>query len=130
MSVGIAIIEIARIQRVLDNRSHSLGRWFTGAELERISRRARAAEELAGRFACKLAVRSTLEGHLPDRERIRLYEVVTLNDPLGKPLVLLSDRLATLLAGALGSGTEVHVSITHARDYAAAVAVIGTGRPA
>ncbi|MDQ2733177.1 MAG: 4'-phosphopantetheinyl transferase superfamily protein [Armatimonadota bacterium] len=120
--IGIGIVEIRRLKRVLTNRPASLHRWFSEDELERTLRRKRAAEDLAGRYACKLAVRSAVAGRLPDGARLPLNQILTSNDPLGKPLATLADEAAVRLR--LPSDGALQVSITHAREWAAAVATL------
>lgn len=123
---GISMVEIVRIKRVLERRASWLCRWFCEEEMTRSARRARPEEELAGRFACKTAVRAALQSAIGQETWIALYEVVTLNDALGKPLVRLDGAALALMNRAVPDGT-LHVSITHARDYAAAIAVFTAG---
>ena len=119
---GISIVEIARIERVRVERPRWLRHWFCSEELDRSGRRARPQEELAGRFACKTAVRAALLPQLATGAWLPLNQIVTYNDALGKPLVRLSDNAASLFGRKI-EASDIHVSITHARDYAAAVAI-------
>lgn len=123
--IGIGIVEIRRLERVLACRPASLRRWFSAGELERTLRRKRAAEDLSGRFACKLAVRSAVGARLSAGGWLPLNQILTSNDELGKPLVALSDEAAHRLG--LASARSLQVSITHAREWAAAIAVLSPG---
>ncbi|HET6382727.1 MAG TPA: hypothetical protein VFJ58_04980 [Armatimonadota bacterium] len=121
-AVGIGMIEIARLQRVLDTRPSFLSRWFSDEEMEKAGRRARAAEDLSGRYACKLAVRSCLRTRLDSQTR--LIDIATANDSLGKPTVMLSAPLADRAAKGFGGIFSIEVSITHSRESAAAIAIL------
>lgn len=126
--VGMALVEIARIERVLEGRRGWFRHWFAEEELQRAFRRVRAAEELSGRFACKLAVRQALQRRIPPGARIALSEIVTSNDALGKPLVTLTGSTARWASDGSDSEACLHVSITHTRDTAAAIAVLSSAR--
>ena len=122
--IGLSTVEIARMKTALDRRPSWVWKWFSPEEKERAIGRARIEEELAGRYACKMAVRRALIGHMPHGFRIPLQAIVTSNDPKGKPLVYLTDEYAQLAEGRF----VFHVSITHSRDLAAAIAVLSVRR--
>ena len=54
--VGVDMLEIARMQRVMERRPHFLGRVFTDDERAYCERTARPAEHYAARFAAREAV--------------------------------------------------------------------------
>jgi phosphopantetheinyl transferase (holo-ACP synthase) len=101
------------MQRICERRPKSLCLWFRPEEMEGSTPGSqRKASSLAGRYACKIAVRSALN----DRNiRSSLRSIVVSNDPLGRPLVRVLD---------LASEIPLWVSITHSREWAAAVAVV------
>lgn len=111
--VGIDLLEIDRLERALERYPRLAGRVFTEAELDYATARARPARHLAARFAAKEAVVKALgrTGGFGLRE----VEVVA-----GEPPQV---RLAGEAARAAGGGS-VKISLTHSRDFAAAVAVI------
>ena len=121
LSSGIDLIEIKRIQKVLERHGKRfLNRIYTEAEI--IQARGNAPE-LAARFAAKEAVSKALGTGIGP---ISWQEVETINDFSGKPHIHLHGR-AALIAEDLGY-TTWSVSLTHSQDMAAAVVVcLGVG---
>jgi holo-[acyl-carrier protein] synthase len=87
---------------------------FTEAELDYAGARGRPARHLAARFAAKEAAVKALG--LSDGFGLREVEVVA-GEP---PTIRLSGRAARAAAE---QGVELRVSLTHSRDFAAAVAL-------
>jgi len=111
--VGIDLLEIDRLERALERHPRLAERVFTAAERDYAAARARPARHLAARFAAKEAVIKALGRS----EGFGLREVeVVAGAP---PTVRLSGRAAVLAQGA-----EVSISLTHSRDFAAAVAIV------
>ena len=110
--VGIDLLEIDRMERALERHPRLAERVFTAAERDYAAARARPARHLAARFAAKEAVVKALGR--PDGFGLREVEVVA-GEP---PTVRLSGRAAEL-----ARDTEVNISLTHSRDFAAAVAI-------
>jgi holo-[acyl-carrier protein] synthase len=110
--VGIDLLEIDRLERALERHPRLAERVFTAAERDYAAARARPGRHLAARFAAKEAVVKALG--LTGGFGLREVEVVA-GEP---PSVRLSGRAAEAADGA-----TVDVSLTHSRDYAAAVAV-------
>ena len=112
--IGIDLVEIARLERALTRRPRLARRLFTDAELAAARARRRPGRHLAGRFAAKEAAVKALgaaiaisqievEGGNREPPRLRLH---------GGAAALARDR-----------GLELHVSLTHSGDLAAAVVV-------
>jgi len=121
MVVGVDLIEIARVQRVLDRFGERfLDRVFTPAELLYARRR---LPELAARFAAKEAVSKALGVgvRMLSQEGVRWQEVEVLGDHRGRPEVYLHGRAAER-AAELGL-TEWAVSLSHSREHAVAFVV-------
>jgi holo-[acyl-carrier protein] synthase len=112
--VGIDQIEIGRLERALDRHPRLARRIFTDAELRYAAARARPGRHLAARFAAKEAVVKALGMGGPFG--LRQIEI-RAGEP---PRVALHGRAAV---AAERAGVEVRVSLTHARELAAAVAV-------
>ncbi len=115
-SVGVDLLEIARLERALSRRPKLAERLFTQGERDFAASRARPARHLAARFCAKEAVAKALELEVWSPRDV---EVVGGGD--GPPRVRLSGaaaRRATKL------GVEVQVSLTHDRREAAAVALV------
>lgn len=110
--IGIDLLEIARLERALQRHPRLAERVFTEAERDYAATRARPGRHLAARFAAKEAVVKAL-GSLGG---FGLGEVeIVAGEP---PTVRLSGRAAEEAGGA-----EIDISLTHSRDFAAAVAV-------
>jgi holo-[acyl-carrier protein] synthase len=110
-SLGIDIIEIHRIVSAARNPRFAR-RIFTERERASFgSHPRRIAEEMAGKFAAKEATIKVLG------RRTIWKEIEVLNHPSGKPYVVLHGECARIAAG-----RTVVVSITHSKEYAAAVA--------
>lgn len=110
--VGIDLLEIDRLERALRRRPRLAERVFTEAERDYAAARARPGRHLAARFAAKEAVVKALG--LSGGFGLREIEVVA-GEP---PTVRLSGRAAEA-----ANGEQIEVSLTHSRDYAAAVAI-------
>jgi len=115
--IGIDLLEIERLERALRRHPRLAERVFTPAEREYAAARARPGRHFAARFAAKEAVVKALG--LGGGFGLREIEVVA-GEP---PSVRLSGRAAEA-----ASGKRVEISLTHSRDYAAAVAVAGIDR--
>jgi holo-[acyl-carrier protein] synthase len=113
--VGIDLLEIDRLERALQRHPRLAERVFSEAEREYAMARARPARHLAARFAAKEAVIKALG--LDGGFGLGEIEVVA-----GKPpAVRLSGRAAEVAAR-----RRIDVSLTHSRDFAAAVAIVDT----
>jgi holo-[acyl-carrier protein] synthase len=121
LTVGVDLIEIARIERVLTRYGNRfLGRVFTPAEILYCRGR---LPELAARFAAKEAVSKALGVgvRMMARDGINWRDVEIIGDVRGKPLVGLRGRAAER-AAELGL-TEWAVSLSHTREQAIAFVV-------
>lgn len=110
--VGIDLLEIGRLERALERHPRLAKRVFSEAEREYAAARARPGRHLAARFAAKEAVVKALG--LSGGFGLREVEVLA-GEP---PTVRLSGRAAEAAAG-----ERIEVSLTHSRDFAAAIAV-------
>jgi holo-[acyl-carrier protein] synthase len=116
--VGIDLLEIDRLERALRRHPRLAERVFTPGEREYAAARRRPGRHLAARFAAKEAVVKALGFS----GGFGLGEVeVVAGEP---PAVRLSGRAAEAARGA-----EVDISLTHSRDFAAAVAILVKGIP-
>jgi holo-[acyl-carrier protein] synthase len=113
--IGIDLLEIDRLERALKRHPRLAERVFSRAELDYAGARARPGRHLAARFAAKEAVVKALG--LSGGFGLSQVEVVA-GEP---PTVKLSGSAAELAAGRC-----VEVSLTHSRDFAAAVAIVDT----
>ena len=116
VSVGVDIIEIARIRRtVADFGDRFLRRVYTEREQERFGSR---ISELAARFAAKEATSKALGTGI---RGIRWREMEVLSNSRGKPVLILHGS-ASQRAAELGL-VAFDVSLTHSRSEAMAFVV-------
>lgn len=112
--VGIDLLEIDRMERALRRHPRLAERVFTRGEREYAEARARPGRHLAARFAAKEAVVKALG--------LRSFGLAEIEVVAGEPpAVRLSGRAAEIAAG-----RTVELSLTHSRDFAAAVAIVET----
>jgi holo-[acyl-carrier protein] synthase len=107
--VGIDLLEIERLERALERHPRLAERIFTEAELEYARARRRPGRNLAARFAAKEAAVKALG--------LRGFGLREIEVVAGEPPRLRLSGRAAERAG----GTELHLSLTHSRDLAAAV---------
>jgi holo-[acyl-carrier protein] synthase len=113
-SVGIDLLEIARLERALERRPRLAERLFTEAERRYAAGRARPGQHLAARFCAKEAVAKALG---LEAWSFRDVEVVATGTA---PEVTLHGAAAERAAAL---GVEVRISLTHTRTDAGAVAI-------
>jgi holo-[acyl-carrier protein] synthase len=117
LRVGIDLIEIARVRQALERHGDGFReRCFTESERAYCDSKPNPAQHYAGRFAAKEAVGKALGSGVYFTWR----EIEIRGRP--KPGVHLSGRTA-LFAERLGAG-QIELSMTHSREFAAAVAVV------
>ncbi len=127
------VVEVGRVAGVLRRRGDRfLRRVFTAnercllglVEQDPAGIGPLASQRVAGRFAAKEAVFKALGTGL---RAGRWQDVEVGRDPFGRPVVVLGGRLAE--TASRRGVAAIHVSITHTRAYAAAVAVAGGAAP-
>lgn len=116
LSTGIDIVEIKRIQKAMKN-PRFLERILGRAEYLELHARKFPAQSVAANFCAKEAFSKSLGTGIRGFE---LSEVEVLRDAGGKPYFKLSGGALQL---AVEKGLSFSVSLTHSRDYAAAVVV-------
>ena len=113
--LGIDLLEIDRFEQVLERRPRIAERLFTDGERAYAAGKARPGKHLAARFCAKEAVAKALALEVWGPHDV---EVMGAGGP---PRVKLSGHAARR---AVALGVEVHVSLTHTRETAAAVATL------
>jgi len=108
--VGVDIIEIERIKESIENHAdHFLSRIFTPLEIEYCNKHANPAVHFAGRFAAKEAIAKALgSGFGKD---LSWKDLEIQSDDKGKPIISYKHH-------------TIHLSISHCRTFAVAMAVI------
>ncbi len=112
IGTGVDITEVTRLRKAVEKWGEEfLNRIFTPEELENAKTRGSWYQHLAGRFAAKEAVFKAL-GYA----KLSWKDVEVLNDKDGKPhCAILSSK---------GKNINVHISISHVKNYAVANAII------
>jgi holo-[acyl-carrier protein] synthase len=108
---GIDIIELSRIQALLNKQMKLIDRVLTPSEkdqFETLSER-RKVEFLAGRFAAKEAFSKAMGTGIG--KELSFLDIEIGSDQLGKPFIVKPT-------------VHAHLSITHSRDYAVAQVII------
>ena len=114
--VGIDIVEIERIQRIIDRwGTRFLGRIYTDAELDYCHNR---LSSLAVRFAGKEAVMKALSA---DKDGIAWRDIEILPNERNTPQVILYGK-ARIRAEELGV-SDLAISLSHSRAHAVASVV-------
>ncbi|MEL3972890.1 holo-ACP synthase [Rossellomorea oryzaecorticis] len=110
--IGLDIVEIGRIQQLVERQPKLITRVLTANEQDHLASLSgrRSIEFIAGRFAAKEAfakANGTGIGHV-----LSFQDIEISKDPYGKPFFSQPD------------GMNAHLSITHSREFAAAQVII------
>ena len=119
VGIGNDIIEIERVEKAI------LKEWFknkvyTQKELENIEKRGNRTETYAGIFSAKEAVSKAIGTGVRE---FSLIDLEILNNDLGKPYVVVSEKLDKILKNKK-EDYQIEISISHSRKYATAMAII------
>lgn len=118
--IGIDVVEVGRIEAAIERQGDAfLDRLFTAKEREYCGRQKRPALHYAARFAAKEAVSKALGTGIGGQAGWLEMEVERAES--GAPRMVFSGNAADFLASA--GIAEVQVSLSHAKEYAAANAV-------
>lgn len=112
LGVGTDIVEVRRIRELCEREEGFVRRVFTELELAYSEGKESKYLHLAARFAAKEAVAKALG------RSFSWKDVEITNTFAGKPQVTLHGK-----AKGVASGATVHISISHTKEYATAVAV-------
>lgn len=116
---GIDLVEIARIKNSIKSDKF-MQKVFSAAELELFESRKFAVQTIACNFAAKEAFLKTFGVGLG---AVPLSSISVLRQESGQPYLCLLGKAAEFAAG-----MDIDVSLTHTKDYAAAV-VVATPKP-
>lgn len=121
LGVGIDIIEVERIRGAYTKFGHRfLNRILRPEEIRYCLQHANSAPAVAGRFAAKEAVAKALRVRIG--RKIGWHDIQIVHSPHGAPAIVLHGKG---LALSESCGTKnVHLSLSHTQNYAAAVAII------
>jgi len=118
--IGIDVVEVDRIESAIARHGEPfLSRLFTDAERAYCGAQKRSALHYAARFAAKEAVSKALGTGIGGEAGWLDLEIV--RNPSGAPTLALHGAAAEFAA--TKGISEIQISLTHAKDYAAANAV-------
>lgn len=121
VAIGLDVVEVPRARAMLERLGDRLlERVLTDEERGYLDALGDPAPALAARLAAKEAVYKALQV-LPGSRPVGWREIGVRRLPDGRPEVLLSGRAAEVL---LPHQVSIHLSISHSRDVAAAVAIL------
>ena len=109
---GVDIIEVSRIKNAISRYGNSfLQRIFTDKEIKNAQKYDSIYQHLAGRFAVKEAVFKALGS-----AKLGFKDLEVINDAVGRPYCSLLKNN--------NSQYDIHISISHIKNYAVASAII------
>lgn len=121
IAVGLDVVEVSRARAMLERLGNRLlERTLTAEERRYVDSLGDPAPAVAARLAAKEAIYKALQV-LPGARPIGWRDIGVRRLPDGRPEALLSGRAAELLAP---HHVTIHLSISHSRDVAAAVAIL------
>lgn len=114
--IGTDIVEVERIEKSINRTDKFLEKVFTQREVDYCNSKPNRYERYAGRFCAKEAVSKALGTGV---RNFSLTDLEILNDELGKPIIYFNEKLEKL-----EKDYEIHLSISHCKNYATATAII------
>lgn len=118
IGIGTDIIEIERIEKVINRTSSFIEKSFTNNEIEYFKSKGLKGNVIAGNFAAKEAISKAIGTGF---RGFGLKDIEVLRDELGKPIVKLSDKVYELLDV---KEFNIYISISHSKENAIAYAVM------
>ena len=119
VGIGNDIIEIERVEKAILKEGFK-NKVYTQKELENIEKRGNRTETYAGIFSAKEAISKAIGTGVRE---FSLTDLEILNDDLGKPYVVVSEKLDKILKNKK-EDYQIEISISHSKKYATAMAII------
>ena len=119
LGIGNDIIEIERIEKAILKEGFK-NKVYTQKELKNIEKRGNRVETYAGIFSAKEAISKAIGTGVRE---FFLTDLEILNDDLGKPYVVVSEKLDKILRNKK-EDYQIEISISHSKKYAIAMAII------
>ena len=119
VGIGNDIIEIERIEKAISKEGFK-NKIYTQRELKNIEKRGNRTETYAGIFSAKEAISKAIGTGVRE---FSLIDLEILNDDLGKPYVVVSEKLDKILK-TKKEDYQIEISISHSKKYATAMAII------
>ena len=119
VGIGNDIIEIERIEKAISKEGFK-NKIYTQRELKNIEKRGNRTETYAGIFSAKEAISKAIGTGVRE---FSLTDLEILNDDLGKPYVVVSEKLDKIIKSKK-KDYQIEISISHSKKYATAMAII------
>lgn len=119
VGIGNDIIEIERIEKAISKEGFK-NKIYTQRELENIEKRGNRTETYAGIFSAKEAISKAIGTGVRE---FSLTDLEILNDDLGKPYVVVSEKLDKIIKSKK-EDYQIEISISHSKKYVIAMAMI------
>ena len=119
IGIGNDIIEIERIEKAISKEGFK-NKIYSQRELENIEKRGNRTETYAGIFSAKEAISKAIGTGVRE---FSLADLEILNNDLGKPYVVVSEKLDKILKNKK-EDYQIEISISHSKKYATAMAII------
>ena len=119
VGIGNDIIEIERIEKAISKEGFK-NKIYTQRELKNIEKRGNRTETYAGIFSAKEAISKAIGTGV---RGFSLTDLEILNDDLGKPYVVVSEKLDKIIKSKK-EDYQIEISISHSKKYAIAMAII------
>ena len=119
VGIGNDIIEIERVEKAISKEGF-IAKVYTQREIENIVKRGNRAETYAGIFSAKEAISKAIGTGVRE---FALTDLEILNDDLGKPYVIVSDKLNKIIQSKK-ENYQIEIAISHSKKYATAIAII------
>ena len=119
VGIGNDISEIERIEKAISKEGFK-NKIYTQRELKNIEKRGNRTETYAGIFSAKEAISKAIGTGVRE---FSLTDLEILNDDLGKPYVVVSEKLDKILRNKK-EDYQIEISISHSKKYAIAMAII------
>ena len=119
VGIGNDIIEIERVEKAISKEGF-IAKVYTQREIENIVKRGNRTETYAGIFSAKEAISKAIGTGVRE---FALTDLEILNDDLGKPYVIISDKLNKIIQRKK-ENYQIEIAISHSKKYATAMAII------
>ena len=117
---GIDIIEVIRIQKVMERDIGFRDKIFTPGEIEYCETKKNKYQHYAARFSAKESFLKAIGTGW--RYGIRFADIEVFHDELGKPYIRVSGKAEELISGL--SISKIHVSLSHLKEMATAIVIL------
>jgi len=119
IGVGIDLIEVEKIEKDILSEFYLL-KVFTEQEITECKSVINSAERFAGKFAAKEAFMKAIARGI--RQEVWFTQIEVLNNDKGRPYIQVTGEAQDSLI--VLDVKNIHVSITHTRQHAAAVVIV------